>query len=103
MVSSTTIKLFSYFDRPKENHPAFYGCFDWQSSVHGHWLLATVARRYPNSELADNVTAVFKEQFRVMFYISFTVIEIYDVYKYCLLDNSLYTQDIYTFYRKTKF
>merc|ERR1712226_125791 len=49
---------------PKENHPAFYGCFDWHSSVHGHWLLATVARRYPNTELADNVTAVFKEQFR---------------------------------------
>ena len=33
--------------------------------MHGHWLLATVARRYPNTELADNVTAVFKEQFRV--------------------------------------
>ena len=24
---------------PRELHPAFYGCFDWHSSVHGHWLL----------------------------------------------------------------
>lgn len=24
---------------PKELHPAFYGCFDWHSSVHGHWSL----------------------------------------------------------------
>ncbi|MEE9328501.1 MAG: DUF2891 family protein, partial [Parvularculaceae bacterium] len=24
---------------PHELHPAFYGCFDWHSSVHGHWLL----------------------------------------------------------------
>lgn len=24
---------------PKQLHPAFYGCFDWHSSVHGHWLL----------------------------------------------------------------
>jgi len=53
-----------YLALPKENHPAFYGCFDWHSSVHGHWLLATVARRYPKTELADNVTAVFNEQFR---------------------------------------
>src|SRR6266849_1317546 len=25
---------------PRSLHPAFYGCFDWHSSVHGHWLLA---------------------------------------------------------------
>lgn len=25
---------------PKEIHPAFYGCFDWHSAVHSHWLLA---------------------------------------------------------------
>src|SRR5687768_3824483 len=24
---------------PKELHPAFYGCFDWHSTVHGHWML----------------------------------------------------------------
>ena len=29
---------------PRELTPAFYGCFDWHSSVHGHWLLATGKR-----------------------------------------------------------
>jgi hypothetical protein len=28
---------------PRALHPAFYGCFDWHSSVHGHWLLARLA------------------------------------------------------------
>src|ERR1039457_3725842 len=29
---------------PRDLTPAFYGCFDWHSSVHGHWLLARLAR-----------------------------------------------------------
>jgi hypothetical protein len=32
---------------PKSLHPAFYGCYDWHSSVHGHWLLAHLLRLYP--------------------------------------------------------
>ena len=24
---------------PRKLTPAFYGCYDWHSSVHGHWLL----------------------------------------------------------------
>ncbi|HKU13367.1 MAG TPA: DUF2891 domain-containing protein [Steroidobacteraceae bacterium] len=35
---------------PRELTPAFYGCYDWHSSVHGHWLLARVAKVFPNSE-----------------------------------------------------
>ena len=37
-------------------HPIFYGCFDWHSSVHGHWLLALALSQHPNTELARNVT-----------------------------------------------
>ena len=33
---------------PRELTPAFYGCFDWHSSVHGHWLLARLARVLPD-------------------------------------------------------
>jgi len=33
---------------PKQLHPAFYGCFDWHSSVHGHWSLVFLLKRYPN-------------------------------------------------------
>ena len=29
---------------PRTLTPVFYGCFDWHSSVHGHWLLARLAR-----------------------------------------------------------
>ncbi|HLM58410.1 MAG TPA: DUF2891 domain-containing protein [Pyrinomonadaceae bacterium] len=33
---------------PRELHPAFYGCYDWHSSVHGHWLLAHLLRTRPD-------------------------------------------------------
>ena len=32
---------------PRQLHPAFYGCFDWHSSVHGHWMLARLLKTYP--------------------------------------------------------
>src|SRR5215471_13711238 len=34
---------------PRKLTPAFYGCFDWHSSVHGHWLLARLVRAYPDA------------------------------------------------------
>lgn len=34
---------------PSQLTPAFYGCFDHHSSVHGHWLLARLARLYPQA------------------------------------------------------
>ena len=34
---------------PHELTPAFFGCFDWHSSVHGHWLLARLARLVPDA------------------------------------------------------
>lgn len=33
---------------PKKLHPTFYGCFDWHSSVHGHWSLVFLLKRFPN-------------------------------------------------------
>jgi hypothetical protein len=30
--------------RPRELHPAFYGCLDWHSAVHGHWMLVRLLR-----------------------------------------------------------
>ena len=32
---------------PRDLHPAFYGCFDWHSAVHGHWMLVRVLRLFP--------------------------------------------------------
>ncbi len=34
---------------PRKLTPAFYGCFDWHSSVHGHWLLARLTRTFPDA------------------------------------------------------
>lgn len=33
---------------PQDLHPTFYGCFDWHSSVHGHWMLVKVLNEFPN-------------------------------------------------------
>ena len=33
---------------PTALHPAFYGCYDWHSSVHGHWMLVRLLRTFPN-------------------------------------------------------
>src|SRR5262245_37196847 len=33
---------------PRALHPAFYGCFDWHSAVHGHWLLVRLLRTWPS-------------------------------------------------------
>ncbi len=40
----------SYLKEPSELHPAFYGCFDWHSSVHGHWTLLNIMKELPGFE-----------------------------------------------------
>jgi hypothetical protein len=37
---------------PSKLTPAFYGCYDWHSSVHGHWLLVRLLRTFPNASFA---------------------------------------------------
>ncbi|HET9694500.1 MAG TPA: DUF2891 domain-containing protein [Steroidobacteraceae bacterium] len=37
---------------PRRLTPAFYGCYDWHSSVHGHWLLVRLARQFPQAPFA---------------------------------------------------
>ncbi|MGI3784845.1 MAG: DUF2891 family protein [Janthinobacterium lividum] len=34
---------------PQERHPAFFGCYDWHSAVHTHWLLVRLLRRHAGS------------------------------------------------------
>ena len=38
----------SEIQSPQKLHPAFYGCFDWHSSVHGHWSLVYLLNKFPN-------------------------------------------------------
>ena len=49
---------------PRELTPVFYGCFDWHSSVHGHWLLARLLRLYPQAEFAAAAEAALDESFK---------------------------------------
>jgi hypothetical protein len=45
----------------KAVHPAFYGSYDWHSSVHGHWLLVRLLRTFPDLPERDAMRAVLKE------------------------------------------
>ncbi|MCA9190075.1 MAG: DUF2891 domain-containing protein, partial [Planctomycetales bacterium] len=38
---------------PQQMHPAFFGCFDWHSSVHGHWVLVRLMKEYPELPVAE--------------------------------------------------
>lgn len=42
---------------PKALHPAFYGSYDWHSSVHGHWMLVRLLRRFPDLTEAKEIRA----------------------------------------------
>jgi hypothetical protein len=48
---------------PRALHPVFYGSFDWHSCVHSYWLLATLARLYPNMQEAGAIRALFHDAF----------------------------------------
>jgi hypothetical protein len=40
---------------PRQLHPAFYGCFDWHSCVHGHWMLVKLLKLFPGLPEADAI------------------------------------------------
>ncbi len=46
---------------PRKLTPAFYGCYDWHSSVHGHWLLARLIRTFPNAPFAPSAREALRE------------------------------------------
>ena len=45
---------------PRALTPAFYGCYDWHSSVHGHWLLVRLVRAFPDAPFATRAIAALK-------------------------------------------
>lgn len=48
---------------PRQLHPVFYGCYDWHSAVHGHWLLVRLLRLDPESALAVQARAALNRSF----------------------------------------
>lgn len=49
---------------PKELHPAFYGCFDWHSSVHGHWMLVKLLSKFPQMNNAKEIETILDQSFQ---------------------------------------
>jgi len=45
---------------PRKLTPAFYGCYDWHSSVHGHWLLVRLVRTFPDASFAQPAREVLR-------------------------------------------
>jgi hypothetical protein len=43
---------------PRTLHPAFFGCYDWHSSVHGHWMLVRLLRLFPDMPEARSIREV---------------------------------------------
>ncbi|MEP5254637.1 MAG: DUF2891 domain-containing protein [Winogradskyella arenosi] len=53
---SQTIGSASDLKTPQELHPAFYGCFDWHSAVHGHWSLVSLLKQFLDLDQKDVIT-----------------------------------------------
>jgi hypothetical protein len=46
---------------PRTLHPVFYGCFDWHSAVHGHWMLVRLLKLFPNLPEQDDIRKALNE------------------------------------------
>jgi hypothetical protein len=51
----------SMLQPPKILHPAFYGCFDWHSSVHGHWMLVRLLKEFPDLPEGEEIRKKLNE------------------------------------------
>ncbi len=50
---------------PRRLYPAFHGCFDWHSSVHGHWLLVRLLRMQADAPYAADARAALERNLTV--------------------------------------
>jgi Protein of unknown function (DUF2891) len=48
---------------PREFHPAFFGCYDWHSSVHGHWMLVRLLKTFPDLASRKEIRARLSAHF----------------------------------------
>ncbi len=53
-----TLLSLNDLQEPQSIHPAFYGCFDWHSSVHGHWSIVALLKEFPNLENQEELRAI---------------------------------------------
>lgn len=58
---SQTLRGDSDLASPRQLHPAFYGCFDWHSSVHGHWSMVRLLKAFPNIDGHERAKGLLKQ------------------------------------------
>lgn len=58
---SHTLSSDADVEPPRVLTPAFYGCYDWHSDVHGHWLLVRLMRRFPDAPFGQAARAAVAE------------------------------------------
>lgn len=50
---------------PHQLHPVFYGCLDWHSSLHGHWMLVKLLKQFPDLENKNEIIRVLNNSFQL--------------------------------------
>lgn len=50
------------FERPQEQHPVFYGCFDWHSAVHSNWCLLRQLRLFDDHPAEPDIVRSVEER-----------------------------------------
>ncbi len=56
-----TIAKEEDLDLPINHHPAFYGCFDWHSAVHGHWSVVYLLSEFPQLSQSAKLKQMLQE------------------------------------------
>lgn len=59
--SGVTIAKEEDLALPRIHHPAFYGCFDWHSAVHGHWSIVFLLKTFPEISRSEEALAMLDE------------------------------------------
>jgi len=50
---------------PRQLHPSFYGCFDWHSSVHGHWMLVRLLKSVKGMPKEPEIRKILDASFQL--------------------------------------
>jgi hypothetical protein len=58
-----SVEAVNDVDRPVEEHPVFYGCYDWHSAVHSHWSLVRQLRLYEDHPEATTIRNRLADRF----------------------------------------
>ena len=50
---------------PHQLHPVFFGCLDWHSALHGHWMLVRLLKLYPDINNRDSIIRLLDNSFQI--------------------------------------